>query len=641
MKNKHKLFKAALATSVAAGAMVVIAPANMNAAATTFKDLPATNDHYEPVKELAARGVIKGYEDGTYKPNASVTRGQAAKIIALSLGLDTKNVKNPGFKDISTSHAYYGEIAALVEAGIITGFPEDSTYRPGDTLTRAQMSKIISIAFGLPEETEITNTFVDVKTGHWYKGYVQTLVSHNITKGTTPTTFEPSSPVRRGQLASFVIRAEQAVNQGEAITSLEDGSFTTGSGTYKLSGDLQKLFSNANSNALVGANIKYTVRNGEVVSIQSLSITKDGATLDAGGAVVDGNLVISANNVTVKNVTVLGSLKIGNEAKESFKGEKLTVRGKTIVSSKKAYVASTVNVAANTNAAITFVDSVLGDVNFSQSGTELRFTGNGSVKNVVVEANGSVAADRTVKVETVTVSAGVTALTIDATVETLHIANTTTKLTLAPNAVIENIVLPAGVEASAVIANYEEVKGNIKNVDGEPNPDAGSGGGGGGGFIPTPPATPNPDPVADINAIIKDELSKIGGDVIKFNESDKTFTVDLTDVANSTLKEFADSVSADATYTRLMGKGMIDKVVISYDKKDFTVNISEKPASFDVAVQRTIKNINDMLVRLNKNTIDYETTTLAKLQDKEVTLTFTGNINNVAFKDVAYKIIFN
>ncbi len=212
MKNKNlssKLFKVAMASSLAAGALVVTAPVNSDAAVTGYKDLLPTSDHYEPVLDLTNRGVIQGYEDGTFRPNASVTRGQAAKIIAMALKLDTVNVKNPGFKDISTKHAYYGPIAALVEAGIITGFPEDNTFRSGDTLTRAQMSKIIALAYKLPEPTTIDHKFTDVKAQNWYNGYVQTLVNLDITKGTTPTTFEPGSPVRRGQLASFVVRTEK------------------------------------------------------------------------------------------------------------------------------------------------------------------------------------------------------------------------------------------------------------------------------------------------------------------------------------------------------------------------------------------------------------------------------------------------
>ncbi|PIC97782.1 S-layer homology domain-containing protein, partial [Sporosarcina sp. P29] len=107
-KASHKLFRAALATTVATGAFVAAVPAETNAA-ISFKDVtnPAVH-YYKPVLELAERGVVKGYDDGTYRPNASVTRAQSAKILAHVLDLDTVNVKDPGFKDVKKGTPYYG-----------------------------------------------------------------------------------------------------------------------------------------------------------------------------------------------------------------------------------------------------------------------------------------------------------------------------------------------------------------------------------------------------------------------------------------------------------------------------------------------------------------------------------------------------
>ena len=88
-------------------------------AATTshFTDVPTTKPYANAVYELADRNIIGGYEDGTFKPAASITRGQAAAIIAKLRNLDTKNVKDPGFKDVSPALWSYGAIAALANEG--------------------------------------------------------------------------------------------------------------------------------------------------------------------------------------------------------------------------------------------------------------------------------------------------------------------------------------------------------------------------------------------------------------------------------------------------------------------------------------------------------------------------------------------
>ena len=205
-KSYRKLFKVALASSIAAGALITVAPYNTEAVG--FSDLKSTHIHYNTVMDLSARGVIKGFIDGTFKPESTVTRGQAAKIIALTLDLNTKNVVNPGFEDIKTDNEYFGPIAALVAEGILSG-KEDGTYGPGEKLTRSQMTKIITLAFGFKEGTLTETKFKDVKVDDWYNGYLQTLLDNEITTGTTATTFSPYDNVKRGQMASFVVRAEK------------------------------------------------------------------------------------------------------------------------------------------------------------------------------------------------------------------------------------------------------------------------------------------------------------------------------------------------------------------------------------------------------------------------------------------------
>lgn len=82
---KKKFYTVAVA-SLAATA-VAVAPAS---AAGSFTDVAKDNAHFEAITALQTAGVISGYPDGTFKPAQDVTRGQAAKMLAGALGLDTK-----------------------------------------------------------------------------------------------------------------------------------------------------------------------------------------------------------------------------------------------------------------------------------------------------------------------------------------------------------------------------------------------------------------------------------------------------------------------------------------------------------------------------------------------------------------------
>lgn len=222
VKNKNKnLFNATLAATIATSAVVAMAPIQVEAAPKSFPDVKSNVYYYEDVQNLSGRGVINGFPDGTFKPGNNITRGEVAIILAKILNLNTGNVKNPGFKDVPTSHKYYGAIAALVEAGVIHGY-EDNTYRSNNTLTRAELAKVLSDGFGFKEEVYKGGKFTDVVAEAWYANYVETLLTNSITAGITHTTFEPKSHVTRGQMASFVVRSEKVKAINDKIAELED-----------------------------------------------------------------------------------------------------------------------------------------------------------------------------------------------------------------------------------------------------------------------------------------------------------------------------------------------------------------------------------------------------------------------------------
>ncbi|GGG11901.1 hypothetical protein GCM10010912_65400 [Paenibacillus albidus] len=109
------------------------------------------------------------------------------------------------FKDITDSYAQK-EIQSLVEAGIISGY-EDNSFKPNKAMTRAELAKIIVLSLGLKENGEKAASFKDVDPNSWYRGYIGTLVEAGITEGTSATTFSPNSKVTREELVVFFIRA--------------------------------------------------------------------------------------------------------------------------------------------------------------------------------------------------------------------------------------------------------------------------------------------------------------------------------------------------------------------------------------------------------------------------------------------------
>ncbi|MBH9788038.1 S-layer homology domain-containing protein, partial [Clostridioides difficile] len=104
--SNNTLMIKALAASVMTAAIVIpIATENVQAASvskTTFKDVPKSHWAYESIKQVAEKGLVTGYEDGTYKPSAQVTRAEFATFLARVF--DSNERATVSFNDISDTH---------------------------------------------------------------------------------------------------------------------------------------------------------------------------------------------------------------------------------------------------------------------------------------------------------------------------------------------------------------------------------------------------------------------------------------------------------------------------------------------------------------------------------------------------------
>lgn len=196
------------------GALLIACSSPLSSVAASkqpFPDVPATKHFAKAVNELAERNIIGGYPDGTFKPGNNITRGQAAAIIAKMINLDMKDVKNPGYKDVSTKNGYYKAIAAMSKEGIIGGYG-DGRYGPNDPITRGQMASIIVKAFDLPRYaySESNDPFKDIVTSASHRQSILIIYTLGITTGTTQTTYSPNTAITRGQAAKMLRTTEEA-----------------------------------------------------------------------------------------------------------------------------------------------------------------------------------------------------------------------------------------------------------------------------------------------------------------------------------------------------------------------------------------------------------------------------------------------
>lgn len=171
-----------------------------------FSDLPASDWAYTYVSDLYCRGVVSGYADGTFRPSAGTTRGQFTKMVTLGFGWNLYNPYFPFFSDVQPGSTFFTYVETAALRGIISGY-EDGTFRPNTPLTRAQAAKILVLAAGWPLVYAQAQHFTDVDARHWAFPYIETAVVHNMISGYSDATFRPDLEVTRAQVAKMVDEA--------------------------------------------------------------------------------------------------------------------------------------------------------------------------------------------------------------------------------------------------------------------------------------------------------------------------------------------------------------------------------------------------------------------------------------------------
>ncbi|MFZ5646061.1 MAG: S-layer homology domain-containing protein [Bacillota bacterium] len=161
-----------------------------------FKDVPANGIYAPYITFLYERGVIKGYPDGTFGPGRSLTRAEAVTALSLASNISPQEAVSPIFSDVAADHWAAGFISAGVKSGILKGYP-DGTFRPENMVTRAELAALLVNLSGM-ETSQVTGTVTDVSPEHWAKVFIDSAVKKNFFLYSPGTgSFNPESPASR------------------------------------------------------------------------------------------------------------------------------------------------------------------------------------------------------------------------------------------------------------------------------------------------------------------------------------------------------------------------------------------------------------------------------------------------------------
>jgi hypothetical protein len=223
------------------------------------------------ISDWTARGLIKGYEDGTFKPDNTITRAEFIALVNRSFEFSEE--ASISFSDVASSNWAYTEVAKAVKAGYITGY-EDGTFGASKPISRQEVAVIVARLLKLSATASAGTSFQDASSiADWAKDAVNMAVANHILNGySADNSFKPTNPITR---AEAVVTLDRAVSS--RVIAYDKA------GTYGPSVGIETK----NSNIVI---------NTADVTLQNLLI-KGNLTFAAG---------IGNGDATLNNVTVLG-----------------------------------------------------------------------------------------------------------------------------------------------------------------------------------------------------------------------------------------------------------------------------------------------------------------------------------------------
>ncbi len=184
----------------------------VNALSDPFPDVSGKTEHAAAIDFLKSKGIISGYPDGTFKPDNTINRAEALKLVLLgrkSLSLPEATVtKTLAFPDIRKSDWFYAYLEQAFNLGIIQGY-DDGNFKPANEITAAESLKIIygGLIPGMQLPQVSADPFTDVPMDQWFTPYLEYGRNRQFIEALGDGSYHPGRKMTRAEFAEAIYRA--------------------------------------------------------------------------------------------------------------------------------------------------------------------------------------------------------------------------------------------------------------------------------------------------------------------------------------------------------------------------------------------------------------------------------------------------
>ncbi len=345
-----------MSAAAMAPTFIAVAPAQ---AQTTFTDVTSNYWANDFIQALSNRGIIKGFKDGSFRPNDLVTRAQFASMVS---SFDTANVRNAvTFPDVPTSFWASPAIRTAYEKGFMSGYP-DTTFKPNQPIPRAQALVSLANGLGYSANGNVDSTLNYYSDASSIPSYALNSIAAATGKSMvvnypTLTQLNPNRSMTRAEAAAFIYQALNSSGKAPAIASeYIVGAPVVATDVTIPAGTVLPVKYDRADKILLGKN--EPVPSAISLTIPQNIVDRDGAVLIPSGSVVEGKLVVDKG--TAQFVAERLVMANGKRYDVSASSEKITT---TETVTKGASAAGVIKGTVLGAAAAAGITAVTGDKN--------------------------------------------------------------------------------------------------------------------------------------------------------------------------------------------------------------------------------------------------------------------------------------
>jgi S-layer homology domain len=184
-----------------------------------FSDVDPSHDNYQAITYLNEKGIISGYDDGTFKPDQPVNRAEAIKIIILPLFADLQNPEAKPFPDVEIDSWFAKFVQKGKDIGVVNGDGVTGNFEGSRTVNLAEYLKMILLAYNMnltnyqnPSEA-LFNDIQDLNA--WFVPYIHYAATTNIVHADNAGNIYPANSLTRGEVAEITYRLLINIQGGE------------------------------------------------------------------------------------------------------------------------------------------------------------------------------------------------------------------------------------------------------------------------------------------------------------------------------------------------------------------------------------------------------------------------------------------